>query len=298
MLHKISSDWHARIWIEGVGDAERRLEITPAIAGWQSLSFRTYTFRAGQVIDGESATDEMCMVLLAGSITMEAAGQTWVCDGRASVFEGRPHVIYLPPGHTYRMTVHRDADCAYGRAPANGTLPARLITPEDVTIETRGEQNLTHQVTRILGPGDAENLLCTEIIIPPRNWSTFPPDRPDPDRLADDVSSEAVAYYRMNPADGWALQRLSIPDQGPDVVIIAEHGDAMLIRRGSPPVVASPGSEVYALDFRVGYPPSVKDHSVVAQPHNDCPPGTGAKTVAPRKPATVDSLHSINHLVV
>lgn len=98
--HKLPSDYEARVWIEGVGDAERRLEITPARAGWDFLSFRTYTFRRGQVIAGESAGDEMCLVLLSGSITMETAAQPWSCDGRASVFDRRPYAVSLPPGRT------------------------------------------------------------------------------------------------------------------------------------------------------------------------------------------------------
>src|SRR3712207_8395836 len=36
--HKVASDYDARVWIEGVGEAERRLEITPARAGWNYLS--------------------------------------------------------------------------------------------------------------------------------------------------------------------------------------------------------------------------------------------------------------------
>src|SRR3712207_9586104 len=87
--HKVASDYDARVWIQGVGEAERRLEITPARAGWNYLSFRSYTFRQGQVIEGESAGDEMCMGLLSGSVTMEAAGQTWCCNGRPGVFDGR-----------------------------------------------------------------------------------------------------------------------------------------------------------------------------------------------------------------
>ena len=256
LQHKVASDWDARVFIEGVGDAERRLEITPEKAGWEYLSFRTYTFRAGQVIEGESAGDEMCMVLLSGAITMEAAGQTWRCDGRPSVFAGLPHAVYLPPGQTYRMTVHEDSDCAYGRAPAEGTLPPRLITPDDVKVEIRGGHNATRQITHILDPGDAEKLLCVEVYTPSGNWSSYPPHRHDVQAPPDDVYLEEVYYFRMNPEDGWALQRLYTDDRSLDEVVVVEHGDAVMIRRGYHPVVAAPGYDAYYLNFLAGPTPS------------------------------------------
>ncbi len=260
MEHKVASDYDARVWIEGVGEAERRLEITPARAGWDYLSFRTYTFRQGQVIEGESAGDEMCMVLLSGSITIEAAGQTWICDGRASVFAGLPYAVYLPPGHTYRMTVRADADCAYGRAPAEGKLPPRLITPGDTKVEIRGGHNATRQITHVLDPGDAEKLLCVEVYTPSGNWSSYPPHRHDVQDPPREVDLEEVYYYRMQPEDGWALQRLYTDDRSLDEVVVARHGDAVMVRRGYHPVVAAPGYDVYYLNFLAGPTPSWVAH--------------------------------------
>ena len=254
--HKVPSDYDARVWIEGTGHAERRLEITPARAGWNFLSFRTYTFRRGQVINGESAADEMCLVLLSGAVTMEAAGQTWHLDGRAGVFAGPPYAVYLPPGHTYKMTVHRDADCAYGRAPAAGKHPPRLITPDDATIEIRGGHNATRQITHILDPGDAEKLLCVEVHTPSGNWSSYPPHRHDHQNPPAEVDLEEVYYYRLNPADGWALQRLYTDDRTLDDVVVAFHGDAVIVRQGYHPVVVAPGYDLYYLNFLAGETPS------------------------------------------
>lgn len=240
---KIASDWDARIWIDGVGEAERRFEVTPAIAGWDLLSCRSYTFRAGQVIDGESATDEMAMVLLSGSVTIEAANaaggwrETWVCDGRESVFDGAPFAIYLPPGHTYRTTVHRDADCVYGRAPATGAKPPRLIRPDEATVEEGDGRRVTH----ILGPMETERLRCRETILQPGVWGwPAPPDEP--------AQVEQVIHYRMQAADGWAMQRL--PGGGePDQAVIVEQGDAVIVSHGPYPIIGAPGVTIYALSY-------------------------------------------------
>lgn len=257
MERKVRSDYQARVWIEGVGDAERRLEITPARAGWEFLSFRAYTFRAGQVIDGESAGDEMCMVLLSGAVTMEAAGQRWLCDGRESVFAGRHYAVYLPPGRTYRMTIHRDADCAYGRASAEGHQPPRLITPDEARVESGNGPGATSQITHILDPGDAEKLLCAEILTPAGGWSGAPAHHHDQADPVAAIAREEVCYYRTRPEDGWGLRRLAGDDRTRDEAVVVANGNAVMTRRGSDPVVATPGSELYTLRFLAGETSSV-----------------------------------------
>ncbi len=249
----VRSEWNARVWIEGVGDAERRLEVTPAIAGWDYLTFRTYTFRAGQVIDGESVEDEMSMVLLLGEVTIEIAGpsghQTWECRGRTNVFDAPPYAIYLPPHHTYKTTVHRDADCAYGRAPAEGARPPRLIRPEDTTQLVDGDGN---RVTRVLGPDHTEHLLCQETVLEPGAWAFLPPHRHGHRNPPDEHYLEEVAYYHSDPEDGWGLQRLHEPGNAIDAPFTLRHGDAVIVRGGYHPVVASAGTRLYVLSYMAG----------------------------------------------
>lgn len=246
---KVRSDWDARIWIDGAGEAERRLEVTPAIAGWDLLSFRTYTFRANQVIEGESATDEMAMVLLSGSLTLSVAGrgwqETWACAGRSSVFDGRPpYAVYLPPGHTYSMTVHRDADCAYGRAPAAGARPPRLIRPEE--MESAGERGGVRTL-HVLTADMTEHLRCAETIIPAGTWAFVAAARPEREGAI-----EQVSYYRTRPDTGWGMQRLPDPNGSNDQALIVEHGDAVIMRSGACPVVSAPDTALYCLNYLAG----------------------------------------------
>jgi 5-deoxy-glucuronate isomerase len=237
----VRSDWNARVYLEGVGDAERRLEVTPAIAGWDTLSFRSYTFRAGQVIDGESATDEMTMVLLSGAVTIEIGGpggkQTWECHGRASVFDGAPYAIYLPPGHVYTTTVHTDADCVYGRAPAEGRLPPRLIRPEELRTDVDAAGN---QRTVIFFPNVTEHLQCAETILRPAQWSSGAGDGAQ--------GVEQVSYFRADPETGWGMQRIQGRD-GSAAGVLVRHGDAVIVRHAPSEVVSSPETTLYALTY-------------------------------------------------
>lgn len=246
MIHKVSSDYTARITIPGAGEVERRLQVTPEIALWEYLYFRTYTYRTGMVIDGESAGEEMVMVLLSGRVIMEVESQRWALDGRSSVFEGAPHIIYLPPGRSYRMTVLADSDCAYSRAPADGRLPPRWIRPQELTVETVGQGPTAHQVTRLLNPGDAEKLIAQELLTPPGGWADWPAHR-HLDVQGGPVN--AVHYTRFQDPRGWALQHLTQPDGSLQETLFVNHGDAVLVRQSAHPVVSCPASAMYTLNF-------------------------------------------------
>jgi 5-deoxy-glucuronate isomerase len=237
----VRSDWDARIFIEGIGEAERRLEVTPAIAGWGSLSVRSYTFRAGQTVDGESATDEMTMVLLSGAVTIEIDGpggkQTWECMGRESVFDGAPYAIYLPPGYVYKTTVHADADCVYGRAPAEGLRSPRLIRPDELSTRTQGTGV---QRTEIFSARITEHLQCEQVVLPPGQWL-----RPI---TGEAKTVEQVAYYRADPESGWGIQRLAGSD-GTGQAVLVHNGDAVIVRDSPSETVAGPETMLYALIY-------------------------------------------------
>jgi 5-deoxy-glucuronate isomerase len=264
VIHKVVSDYKARIHIEGAGDVERRLQVTPDIAGWDLLFFRTYTYRAGMVINGESAAEEMVMVLLSGNVNMEVNGQKWALTGRHTVFNGPPHTIYLPPGCDYRMTVLTDSDCAYSRAPADGRLPPRWIPPEALKIETIGTGLYEYQVTHILDAGDAEKLRCQEFRVPAGHWTEAPARRYV---AADGKPINAIAYYRFQPSNGWGFTRVYDPATSQDEALLAKHGDAVIIRGGAHPGVASPESNMYVLNFMASTDPDWKVEPVVDPVH-------------------------------
>ena len=149
---------------------------------------------------------------------------------------------------------------AYGRTQAAGKLSPRLNTTNDVKVKIRGGHNATLQITHVLDPGYAEKLLCVEVYTPSGNWSSYPPHRHDAHDPPREVDLEEVYYYRMQPDDGWALQRLYTDDRSLDEVVVAQQGDAVMVRRGYHPVVAAPGYDVYYLNFLAGPTPSWAAH--------------------------------------
>ncbi len=237
MQHRIASDF----------GAERRLAVTPEVAGWPHLTFRTYGFAAGHSIDGESVYDEVCMMLLAGTATVAVGEHTWPLDRSADAVGSPPQCVYLPPRHRYLFTPLTDCEVAYARWPARGEHPPRFIAPETLKAEDRGSGATAHRVTHVLRAGEAEHLLCTEIVVPPGHWyEDAPLAGPADGRHA---TPGTVRYYRLAPTSGWALQRLYTDDGTLDEALVIRHGDAVMVRGGRGPVVAAPGCQLYCLQI-------------------------------------------------
>lgn len=230
--------------------------LTPRDAGWKYLGFETRRAAPGETLSGSTDGVELCLVVLAGDATISAVGETRTFKGRAGVFAGLPHALYLPPGQEWRLRADSAVEVALATAPAEGRLRPRFITPDDVEVEIRGGHNVTRQISHVIDPGGAEKLLCVEVYTPSGNWSSYPPHKHDVQAPPDEVDLEEVYHYRFQPRDGWALQRLYTDDRSLDEVVRAEDGDTVLVGQGYHPVVTAPGYDCYYLNFLAGDTPS------------------------------------------
>src|SRR6476619_5788359 len=156
-------------------------------------------------------------------------------------------------------------EIAIGGAPAEGRFPARIIRKQDIATAVRGGGNAARGVSTLLDSDDlAERLTVYEIHTPSGNWSSFPPHRHD----TRDNSSyhEETYYYRFQPENGFAIQRIYTRDTDLDVAIPVQHGDVVLIHEGYQPDVKAPGTNAYYLNFLAG---DVRKISAVNDPEYD-----------------------------
>lgn len=231
--------------------SEGQLQITPATAGWQYLSFKTLMLKAGEDVSGHTAGEEAALVPLSGSVEVSVAGQT-IHLTRKDVFSELPTLIYMPPNTAYEVRAIRDSHLALGSAPAEGHYPARVITPDQIKVELRGGANATRQVSHILGPDlSAERLLLYEVYTPSGFWSGWPPHRHD-GRLNSLYIEETYFYKVTPPESGWAIHRNYSPEDGLDELLLVKDGDLVLSPKGYHPVAAPPGSNVYYLNYMAG----------------------------------------------
>ncbi|WP_210495476.1 5-deoxy-glucuronate isomerase [Microvirga antarctica] len=236
-------------------DAHGRVHaVTPDSAGWTYVGFEVYRLKAGQRVRQETGGREACIVMLSGKARAEAAGQDFgVIGGRASPFAPDPWSLYAPAQADWTITAENDCEIGVCTAPAKGTLPARVIRPDQVGQETRGTGTNTRHVRNILPETEpAESLLVVEVITPPGHWSSYPPHKHDRDMLPAESLLEETYYHRLNPPSGFALQRVYTDDRSLDETVAASDGDVVLVPRGYHPVGAPHGYELYYLNVMAG----------------------------------------------
>jgi 5-deoxy-glucuronate isomerase len=130
---------------------------------------------------------------------------------------------------------------------------ARIIPAATQREAVVGRDSWGRTVRTILGPADAASRLIVGETMHngTGTWSSFPPHRHDR-ASADEARLEEVYYYRIRPANGFAVQVRYDLDTSEEDLRIARDGDAAAITSGFHPVVAAPGHDLYYLWILAG----------------------------------------------
>jgi len=170
--------------------------------------------------------------------------------GREDVFSGPPVMIYLPPQAKYEIqSVSERFDAGIFSAPAQTSLPARLVAGADVVTKQVGRDNWQRTIYSGLDERiPAERLLAGETLNPPGNWSSYPPHKHDRSNPPNEAVLEEVYYFRLQPAQGygfiWTYTDAADPE-GFSTVFVVEDGDTVLLPKGYHPVVVAPGYQLH-----------------------------------------------------
>jgi 5-deoxy-glucuronate isomerase len=101
------------------------------------------------------------------------------------------------------------------------------------------------------GDFPAEHLIVGETLNPPGNWSSSPPHKHDRHDPPHESNFEEVYLYRLEPRQGFGLQRVYDPDSSNGTAVdhtyAVKHDDVVALPRGYHPVVAAPGYRLYYL---------------------------------------------------
>jgi 5-deoxy-glucuronate isomerase len=230
-------------------------DVDPASAGWRYLSFRVETMRAGDERQADSGAQELALVPLAGSCTVQTDEGEWEVGGRADVFSGLPRSLYVPRDTTFTLRAAGDAEIAVCGARAEQRREPRPIPPEEVEIEVRGAGNATRQINHIVKPEfPAERLLVVEVYTPSGNWSSYPPHKHDEDHGDSEAVLEETYYFRTRtePSGAFAVQRLYSPTHGLDLTETVRDGDLLLVPWGYHTTCAAHGHDLYYLNALAG----------------------------------------------
>lgn len=239
-------------------------EITPQNAGWRYVGFDLHRLASGEVASGASGSNELCLVFVIGKGEVTASGKSLgVLGERMSPFDGPPWSVYLPEGTEWSVTAETDVELAVCSAPGlGGGLPVRIIGPDHVGKQVRGQGTNTRYVTNILPETDpADSLLVVEVITPGGHTSSYPPHKHDQDNLPAESYLEETYYHRLNPPQGFAFQRVYTDDRSLDEAIVIEDGDIVLVPKGYHPCAACHGYDLYYLNVMAGPKRTWKFHN-------------------------------------
>lgn len=237
-------------------DAEGRvLTVTPESAGWRYVGFEVRRLAAGQETALTSAGRETCVVVLTGTAGVQAGSARFPgIGGRKSVFDDAPPgAVYVPAGAGIRIHATTECEIALCSAPAAAAGQPRAIPGERMPQEIRGEGTNRRFVRNVLPEAEpAERLLVVEVVTPGGHWSSYPPHKHDTDAPPAETQLEETYYHRLDPPQGFAVQRVYTDDRSLDETICVEDGDVVLVPRGYHPVGAPHGYALYYLNVMAG----------------------------------------------
>ncbi|PIE16256.1 MAG: 5-deoxy-glucuronate isomerase [Rhodobacterales bacterium] len=231
-------------------------DITPQKAGWEYVGFALHRLRAGETVAEATGDREVILVMVEGKAAINAAGQDWgVLGDRMDVFEKTPpHCLYVPNGQEWCAVAQTDCMIAVCSAPGQGGHPARRIGPDGITLTPRGEGTNQRFINNIAMEAEdyCDSLLVTEVFTPAGHWSSFPSHRHDQDDFPRITYLEETYFHRINPGDGFGIQRVYTDDRSLDETMAVSDGDVVCVPRGHHPCGAPHGFEMYYLNVMAG----------------------------------------------
>lgn len=231
-------------------------DITPQSAGWRYVGFALHKLRAGDSVAEATGDREVILVMIEGKAAIQAAGRDWgVLGERMNVFEKTPpHCLYVPNGAEWSLQARTDCTVAVCSAPGKGGHEARRIGPEGITLTERGKGVNTRYINNIAMEGEdyADSLLVTEVFTPNGHWSSYPSHRHDEDDFPRITYLEETYYHRLNPPQGFGIQRVYTDDGSLDEIMAVKDGDVVCVPRGHHPCGAPYGFEMYYLNVMAG----------------------------------------------
>ena len=247
-------------------DADGRIAVDAAQAGWRYLGFETVVLAAGGSVGIGGTGHETAVVLQSGgdAVVLEASGGRHRLEGRRSVFDGLPSAFYLPAGRTATIegAASGPTTLAIATAPTrpevSAGLDSVLIRPSDIKVEIRGAGRSTRQINHVIAPAfPADRLLVVEVLTPAGNWSSWPPHKHDIDDMPNEAVLEEIYQYRFRRPEAWAVQRVYRLEGSPlgparDGLWAVRDGEVVIVTDGYHPFAAIDADDAYYLNALAG----------------------------------------------
>lgn len=221
------------------------------------LNFGKLILTDGNYFEGNSQETEILMVILSGRCDIKVGEKSFIdVGGRASVFDGKPHSVYIPCDSDFTVTSKKGGrfEAALCFATSNLSAEAYIISPNEVGSGKWGISNFSRNYHSILVQTNkpVKRLIVGETFTPSGNWSTYPPHRHEIDNLPDEVYMEEMYYFKISPPEGFGLTKFYTDDGAIDEVFTIKDETILMMPKGYHTVVSAPGYTTYYLWFLAG----------------------------------------------
>ena len=247
-------------------DPDLILAVTPQSAGWDFISFQARRLKADNEWSLVSGENELAIILLTGTISIDSTRGSWHDLERKDVWTGPATALYLPRNTEFTITAKRDTEFVVTWVPTDEDHEPWLIQPQEVPISIRGGDNVSRQINDLLPPrSPVHRLILVEVYTPSGNWSSYPPHKHDVHIKGEDgnlveADLEEVYFYKIDKPEGYAYQHVYTDENSPlqqagypiDALVVAKNNCAVLIPEGYHPVVSAPGYTTYYLNVLAG----------------------------------------------
>jgi 5-deoxy-glucuronate isomerase len=192
---------------------------------------RLGAIRTSGAVRAASTGAVVWLLIEGGAGRLRVGDQEVDVDGRTDVFERPGWSAIVPPGVEVALDGTLGATWVWRES--DRPVEGRVIAPDDVEEETRGETTTRRVVRTYVAAGP---LIVGETLNPPGGWSSWPPHCHD---------HEELYLYRFDPQQGFGVH-VAYDERG-DRPVVVRDGSIERITRGWHPVVAAPGFTMYYL---------------------------------------------------
>lgn len=215
--------------------------------------FNIICLKAGQTFDYRTRGYETCVVPATGTVTVEAAGETFTTIGQrgVDVWDGEPEGVYIPQDTGARITALTDTETFIAGAQYGETLRPFAVRAADIDrVQYGSDDTKTHRkIKHILGAAYHDRvgrLLVSELFtVGAGGWSGFPSHKHDTDRLPDESRHDECYNFRFRPDYGSGLQMMQRVDNQVGEAYHIMNRSTVLIDKGYHPCCVLPGYEMY-----------------------------------------------------
>lgn len=230
-------------------------KITPQSAGWGYVGFEAYELKEGQTLEQNSGDNEICLVIVSGKATVKTTNYEFENIGdRMDPFERKkPYAVYVSSRDRFEVHAITKLELAVCKAPGKGNNKTRLISPDDIDAEQRGKGLNRRYVHNILPDyKQADSLLVVEVFTDEGNTSSYPSHKHDQDAEPAETYLEETYYHRLNPSQGFAMQRVYTDERDLDESMAVYNKDVVMVPKGYHPVATIAGYDNYYLNVMAG----------------------------------------------